>query len=89
MRCQNDKIYYLKDRLNMKFEIMPDNIQTVTTLFNSKITSISPKDFQIDYARIDILHESIQEINEIIRTVKMGKKFQGKDYTSGNLNREI
>lgn len=88
-RCQNDNTYYLKDRLNMKFEIMPDNIQTVTTIFNSKITSISPKDFSVDFARIDILHENISEINEIIKTVKQGKKFQGKDFTSGNLNREI
>ena len=51
----------------MKFPIMPDNIQTVTTLFNSKISSISPKDFSIDYARIDILDETISEINEIRR----------------------
>ena len=56
VRCQNDKTYYLKDRLNVEFEIMPDNIQTVTTLFNSKTTSISPRDFQVDFARIDILH---------------------------------
>ena len=89
VRCQNDKTYYLKDRLNMEFEIMPDNIQTVTTLLNSKTTSISPKDFQIDYARIDILHETIAEINKIIKTVREGKKFQGKEFTSGNLNREI
>lgn len=89
MRCENNNIYYLKDRLNMKFEIMPDNIQTVTTIFNSKTTSISPKNFQIDYARIDILHETIPEINKIINTVKSGKHFQGKEYTSGNLNREI
>ncbi len=73
----------------MEFEVMPDNIQTVTTLFNSKTTSISPKDFSIDFARIDILHESISEINQIIEIVRQGKKFQGKDFTSGNLNREI
>lgn len=73
----------------MKFEIMPDNIQTVTTLFNSKTTSIFPNDFQIDFARIDILHENISEINQIIQTVKKGKKFQGKEFTNGNLNREI
>lgn len=73
----------------MEFEVMPDNIQTVTTLFNSKTTSISPKDFGIDFARIDILHESISEINKIVETVKQGKKLQGKDFTSGNLNREI
>ena len=88
-RCKNDKTYYLKDRLNMKFEIMPDNIQTVTTIFNSKTTSISPKDFDIDYARIDILHETVEEINNIIDVVKSGNKFSGKDFTSGNLNREV
>ena len=65
----------------MEFEVMPDNIQTVT--------SISSKDFGIDFARIDILHESIPEINKIVEIVKNGKKLQGKDFTSGNLNREI
>ena len=73
----------------MNYEILPDNIQTVTTVFNSKITSLSPSDFNVDYARIDILHESIDEINAIITTVKSGKRFEGKEYTNGNLNREI
>lgn len=88
-RCSSNNSYYLKDRLNMKFPIMPDNIQTVTTLFNSKITSICPKDFLVDYARIDILNENIDEINNIIKTVKSGRRFEGKDYTNGNLNREV
>ena len=66
----------------MKFRIIPDNIQTVTTIFNSKITSICAQDF-------DILDENIYEINNIIQTVKSGKRFNGKDYTNGNLNREI
>ena len=73
----------------MNFEVLPDNIQTVTTVFNSKITSLSPNDFNVDYARIDILHESIDEINDIIKTVNSGKRFEGKEYTNGNLNREI
>ena len=88
-RCTNDKIYYLKDRLNMKFRILPDNIQTVTTIFNSKITSISPNDFPTNFVRIDILDEDIYRINEIIRTVKSGNRFEGKDYTSGNLNKFV
>ena len=88
-KCSSNNSYYLKDRLNMKFPIMPDNIQTVTTLFNSKITSICPKDFLVDYARIDILNENIDEINNIIKTVKSGRRFEGKDYTNGNLNREV
>ena len=73
----------------MNFPIMPDNIQTVTTLFNSKITSISPKDFSINYARIDILEEDIPQINHIVQTVLTGKRLEGKDYTNGNLNKTI
>ena len=73
----------------MNFEILPDNIQTVTTVFNSKITSLSPSAFNVDYARIDILHESINEINTIITTVKSGKRFKGKDFTNGNLYRKV
>lgn len=73
----------------MKFRILPDNIQSVTTIFNSKTTSISPKDFNVDFARIDILDESIDEINKIINTVKLRKKLEGKNYTNGNLQREI
>ncbi len=88
-RCISDNIYYLKDRLNLNFRILPDNIQTVTTIYNSKITSISPKTFNIDFARIDILDENITEINNIINIVKNGKKLEGSSYTNGNLNREI
>lgn len=88
-RCTTNNKYYLKDRLNLKFRIVPDNIQTVTTIYNSKTTSISPKDFDVDFARIDVLDENILEINEIIKNVKEGKTFEGKDFTSGNLNRTI
>ena len=89
-RCKNtNSTYYLKDRLKMKFRILPDNIQTVTTIFNSKTTSISWKDFNIDVARIDILDEDIETINNIVLKTINGEKFEGKDYTNGNLNREI
>ena len=73
----------------MKFRILPDNIQTVTTVFNSKTTSISPNDFNTNFDRIDILDETISEINSIIKTVKSGKRLEGKEFTNGNLNREI
>ena len=88
-RCITNNIYELKDRLHMKFRILPDNIQTVTTIFNSKITSIYPKEFNIDYARIDILDETIEDINEIIHRVHNNKRFDGNHYTNGNLNKEI
>lgn len=73
----------------MNFPIIPDNIQTVTTVFNSKITSISPQDFSINFARIDILEEDISQINHIVDVIKNGKRLEGKEYTNGNLNREI
>lgn len=73
----------------MNFPIIPDNIQTVTTIFNSKITSISPQDFSTNFARIDILEEDISQINKIVQIVKDGKRLEGKEYTNGNLNREV
>ena len=81
--CTNKNRYFLKDRLGLHFDIVPDNIQTVTTIYNCKTLSICPTDFNLDCARIDILYENIDEINNIINTVKLGKKFEG------NLNREI
>ncbi len=88
-KCNSKNSYLLKDRLNMTFQISPDNIQTVTTIYNSKITSISPSDFNINFTRIDILNENTDEINNIVLKVKNGERLEGKNYTNGNLNREI
>ena len=79
-RCQSENSYYLKDRLNMLFPILPDNVQTVTTLFNSKITSISYQDFDINFARIDILDEDICQINNIVETVQSGNRLEGNKW---------
>ena len=88
-RCLSNNKYYLQDRMNMKFRILPDNIQTVTTVFNSKTFSISPKDFNANVIRIDILDENIDEINHVLDTIKSGKKLEGTNYTGGNLKRKI
>ena len=90
MRCNTDNNYYLKDRLNLKFPIEPDNIQTVSTLYNSKITSIASNDFEnITSLRIDILEENISEMQQIIDTVTKGEKLKGNQYTNANLNKDI
>ena len=73
----------------MNFPVVSDNIQTVSTLYNSKITSIEYSDFLVDSVRLDILDETIEDINNIINTVKLGNRLEGKNYTSGNLNKEI
>lgn len=75
--------------MGLNFKICLDNIQTVSTIYNSKTTSIATKDFENCSFRIDILDESIEEINTIIKTVNSGNKLEGKDYTNGNLNRPV
>lgn len=88
-KCRNGKEYYLRDRMGYKFKIIPNNLQTLTNLYNSKTLSIEYDDLNIDYARIDILEETIPEINNVIRTVKKGKRFEGEEYTNGNINRFV
>lgn len=89
MRCSNNSKYYLKDRLGLKFRVIPDNIQTVTSIYNSKITSINTTDINAYSLRVDILDENIDEINKIVQVVKTGNKLEGANYTNGNLNKEI
>ena len=84
-----DKKFFLKDRLGFLFRVIPDNIDTVTTIYNSKITSIEYEDVPVNSVRIDILDENISEINNIIKTVKSGQKLEGKDFTNADFNREI
>ena len=89
-QCKNNTKYYLKDRLGFLFPIIPDSIQTVSTLYNSKITSVCANDFaNASSYRIDLLDETIDNMNNIINTILSGGRLEGKDYTNGNLNREI
>ena len=87
--CKENNKYYLQDRINFKFRIVPNNIQTITTIYNSKINSIDTHDLNVDYLRIDILDETIDEINNIIDTVKSHNKLEGKIFTNGNINRIV
>lgn len=84
-KCMLNEKYHLKDRLGFKFRILPDNTSTITTIFNSKTVSIAFDELNIDYARIDILDENIEEIKNIISTVKSKKRFDGKDFTNGKI----
>lgn len=89
-RClEKDKEYYLKDRMGFYFRLIPDNIQTITTLYNSKTTSINGNDFDVSSYRVDIIDENIDEINNIVSSIISKKRLEGKNYTNGNLNREI
>lgn len=87
--CKSKHSYYLKDRLGLYFRVLPDNLQTINTIYNSKITSLDFSGLPIDSVRIDILDENLFEINHIIETVKNEKRFEGKDYTNANFIREV
>ncbi len=65
-KCNSSNKYFLQDRMKAKFPLIPDNVQAVTTVYNYRDLSISPLNVNIDVARIDILYENIEEINEII-----------------------
>lgn len=89
-KCFNsNEKFFLEDRIGFNFRFIPDNIQTVTTIFNSRITSIETKDFNIGSLRINLLDETIDEINNIINTISLGNRLEGNMYTNGNLNRDI
>ncbi len=83
-KCLTNNKYSLKDRMNFNFRIVPSNLQTITTIYNSKILSVKPSDFNASNIRIDILDESFDEIQNIINTVKSNNRFEGKEFTNGN-----
>lgn len=87
--CNTNNKFYLEDRLGYKFRVVPDNMQTVTTIYNSKITSYSFEDINPISVRISILDENIFEINNIIDKVRCKESFSGKDFTNGNLNKLV
>lgn len=82
-KCLNsNSVFYLKDRMNLKFRILPYN--AATTIYNSKTLSIKYDNLKINSIRIDILSENPKQIQNIIDKVKSNNRFEGKDFTNGN-----
>ena len=82
--CQKD-IFELKDRKDITFPIVSDCINCHSKIYNSKITSIEYKDIDTDFIRIDLLDEKEDEIKNILKNVREGKKLSGEKYTNGNI----
>ena len=87
MKCKTSNRFYLEDKLGYKFEFVPDNMQTITKIYNSKINSIDYAKFPFDSCLISITDED--NLDEIIYNVKNNIKFEGKNYTNGNLNKFV
>lgn len=85
--CQDYSEFYLKDRMGLDFKLQLEN--GITTIYNSKITSIESSELNVNSIRLDFLNESLSEINDIIKVHKLGNKLSGDEYTNGNLNREV
>lgn len=87
--CCEKGVYKLKDRMGFEFPIYTDRVNCNNLIYNSKITSISYKDLNVDSIRIDILEETEDEIQRIVNIHKNGDRIEGENYTNGNLNRVI
>ena len=68
-KCESNSIFYFKDRLNCKFRIIPNSILGMTTIFNNKTLSLTTKNLNPNYFRIDILDENVDEIQKIINNI--------------------
>lgn len=88
LKCSSQDKFYLQDRLGFKFRVLPDNMQNITTIYNSKTTSVKPS-FNATSYRIDIIDETIPEINNIINCIKSNSNITGANYTNGNFNKEV
>ena len=86
--CQKGK-YIVKDRLGYEFPIYTDRTNCNSLIYNSKITSLSYKGINVDSICLDILDERFDQIQDIVNVYKVGDKYEGKDYTNGNINKEI
>ncbi|MBR2744411.1 MAG: U32 family peptidase [Clostridia bacterium] len=86
-RCQDYATYSLRDRLGLSFKLQTEN--GITTMYNSKTTSIETNDIDVSSIRLDFLDETLSEINTAISTHKTGNKIEGESYTNGNLNKII
>ncbi len=88
-KCNSNNKFYLKDRLGFEFRVIPDNIETVTTIYNSKTTFIDTLNINCKSYRVDILDEDIKTINNITSAIFNGNKIEGKIFTNGNFNRFV
>lgn len=88
-KCNLNTNFYIKDRMGFEFRVIPDNIETVTTIYNSKTTFIDTLNINCKSYRIDILDEDIDTINNITSAILNGNKIEGKNFTNGNFNRLV
>ena len=69
--------------MGIKFEVIPDNIDCQSTIYNSKITSVASSELNVASIRIDIIDESLNEIQNILTPIIVfADKFKIKKKTT-------
>ena len=68
-KCLTRNNYYLNDRLNSKYRIIPDNSSTITTIYNYKPLVLNSNKLNKKSFRIDVLDEDFEEIKGSIRNI--------------------
>ena len=66
--CQKGN-YELQDRKNFVFPVVADMVNCHAKIFHSKALQQSAKGLQMDFVRVDILHETKEEIEKIISRI--------------------
>lgn len=61
----------------------------MTIICNSKTLSIATKDLPVTSVRVDMIDETIEEMNRVIACAYNREKLEGQQYTNGNLYREV
>jgi len=87
--CLKNEKYYLKDRMNMNFRVISDNIDCQSKIYNSKTNSIETNKLYCDSLLLSTLDESFNEMQEAILIHKSGEKISGDKYTNGHYNRPV
>ena len=87
--CTKNIKYYLKDRMNALFRVIPDNIDCQSRIYNSKINSIETKELYVDSIRLDFIDEDFEETQKIIDIHKDGNKVSCDRYTNGHFVRSV
>ena len=61
--CTNlEQEYYLKDRKNANYRVIPDSFSKTTTIFNSKKINVNIDELNVDSVRFDFIDEKIGKI---------------------------
>jgi len=72
MVCQKGN-YALKDRKNFIFPMESDPVNCHARIYHSKVLTRSAKEMAVDFARVDILQETEEEIQEIFSRINSEK----------------